>query len=339
MASNGEISGLEALAIEPFDERLKCEVGLYPLKASAPSTLQVDLGSFCNLKCRHCHVSAGPDRTDKVMTRSTMESCLEAVAGNASISTIDITGGAPEMHPDFKWFVAEAVKVAKKVMVRTNLTLMNNKAACDDIGEFLAARKVELVASLPYYRREETDRMRGEGVFKAVMESMKYLNSIGYGMDGSGLKLNLVYNPTGAFMAPSQSAIEADFRRELTRREGVSFNNLFVITNMPIGRFFDFLVESDNLMPYMERLASAFNPDSVEGLMCRTTLSVASDGTLYDCDFNRVLGLKSLLPDSTTDATIESFDGDTLDGRDILTAQHCYGCTAGAGSSCAGETT
>jgi radical SAM/Cys-rich protein len=310
---------------------LKMEAaGLAPLTATGMTVFQINVGKFCNQSCRHCHVDAGPEREER-MTRETAEQCIRALA-RTDIPVVDITGGAPELNANFRWLVAEARALKRHVIDRCNLSVLL-LAPQADLAQFLARNQVEIVASLPYFRSAQTDAQRGEGVFDKSIEALQLLNRLGYGIQGSGLRLNLVHNPVGAFLPPKQEAVEAQFRRELARQHGVSFDNLYTITNMPISRFLEFLLESGNFEGYMERLANAFNPTAAAGVMCRYTLSVGWDGTLYDCDFNQMLELplKRGLP-----RHIRDFDVAALDQRPIVTANHCYGCTAGAGSSCGG---
>jgi radical SAM/Cys-rich protein len=316
-------------ACAPFDERLE-QSGFSPLYATGITVFQINVGKFCNQTCRHCHVDAGPDRTEK-MTRETAELCMAALS-RTNIPTVDITGGAPELNPNFRWLVEQARALGRHVMDRCNLSVLQ-LAPQADLADFLAHNKVEVVASLPYFRSSQTDAQRGDGVFDKSIIGLRMLNELGYGRDGSGLVLNLVHNPVGAYLPARQDAIETQFRRELLKRHGVVFNNLYTITNMPISRFLEFLIQSDNYEGYMERLANAFNPAAVAGVMCRHTLSVGWDGTLYDCDFNQMLELP--LADGAP-RHIREFDPVRLHGRRIVTANHCYGCTAGAGSSCGG---
>jgi radical SAM/Cys-rich protein len=269
-----------------------------------------------------------------MMSRETAESCLHALA-QTDIPTVDITGGAPELNPNFRWLVEGARELGRHVMDRCNLSVLLLPSQ-SDLAAFLAQHRVEVVASLPSYRASQTDAQRGEGVFEKSIEGLKRLNSFGYGREGSGLVLNLVYNPVGAFLPPKQDAIEAQFRRELGARHGIVFNHLYTITNMPISRFLEFLVESGNYDTYMERLANAFNPAAASGVMCRYMLSVGWDGTLYDCDFNQMLDLPV---GHEAPRHIRDFDFARLALRQIVTRNHCYGCTAGSGSSCGGAVT
>lgn len=292
-------------------------------------TLQVNVGRLCNQACKHCHVDASPKRTE-IMRRETIDECLR-VLRQFQIPTLDITGGAPELNPHFRYFVTEARKLKVKVMVRHNLTVMFEPDQADLPG-FFGENKAEVVSSLPYFLQTQTDAQRGAGVFDKSIEALKKLNAAGYGTDEK-LVLNLVYNPVGAFLPPAQSAIEADFRRELKNRYGISFNNLYTITNMPIARYLDWLRRSGNEESYMRKLVNAFNPATLTGLMCRNLISVDWRGNLYDCDFNQMLELRL---DQSAPQTIFDFDLKKLHNRQIVTANHCYGCTAGAGSSCGG---
>ena len=319
-------------ACPPFDDRLG-QAGLAPLHATGISVFQVNLGKLCNQTCRHCHVDAGPDRQES-MSRETADLCLTALA-NTDIPTVDITGGAPELNPNFRRLVEEARALGRHVMDRCNLTVLLLPSQAD-LAEFLARHQVEVVASLPYYRPSQTDAQRGDGVFEKSVRAIQLLNRLGYGIEGSGLTLNLVHNPVGAFLPPKQEATEAQFRRTLKREHGLDFNRLYTITNMPISRFLEFLLESGNYEGYMERLANAFNPAAAAGVMCRYTLSVGWDGTLYDCDFNQMLDLPIA---HGAPRHIRDFDAARLQHRRIVTGNHCYGCTAGSGSSCGGTVT
>ena len=306
------------------------ESGLWPLRAEGLRVLQVNVGKVCNQTCRHCHVDAGPDRRE-AMTRETMQLCLDVLARSGA-STLDITGGAPEMNPHFRWLVGQARAQGRHVIDRCNLTILL-APGYDDLPDFLATHRVEVVASLPCYESENTDRQRGDGVFDKSITALRRLNALGYGQTESGLDLTLVYNPVGPSLPPSQAGLEADYRRELAARYGVVFTRLFTVTNMPISRFLDDLIGTGSYDTYMRMLVDAYNPAAAAGVMCRTTLSVAWDGRLYDCDFNQMLelGLASGLP-----SHIRDFDPDLLSTRPIVTAQHCYGCTAGSGSGCQG---
>lgn len=322
----------QTTACSAFDAQLE-RAGLYPLHATGITVLQINVGKLCNQTCRHCHVDAGPDRRES-MSRETAEQCMAALA-KTEIPIVDITGGAPELNPNFRWLVEQARSFGRHVMDRCNLTVLLLPSQAD-LGSFLARHRVEVVASLPYYRVGQTDAQRGEGVFDKSIQGLRLLNELGYGRDGSGLLLNLVYNPVGAFLPPRQEAIEAQFRKELAGRYGVTFTHLYTITNMPISRFLEFLLESGNYEGYMERLANSFNPAAAAGVMCRYTLSVGWDGILYDCDFNQMLELPL---DDGIPRHIRDFDPSQLHRRRIVTRNHCYGCTAGSGSSCGGAVT
>ena len=310
-----------------FDAKLKAHN--LSLRSTDVEILQVNVGKLCNQSCKHCHVDASPTRTE-IMSRETVEACLN-VLRKYKIPTLDITGGAPELIPDFRYFVAEARKTGAKVMIRHNLTVMFEENQTD-LPELFAENEVEVVSSLPYFLQQQTDAQRGAGVFDKSVEALKKLNAVGYGT-GEKLILNLVYNPTGAFLPPEQSAIEADFKRELKARFGITFNNLYTITNMPIARYLDWLRSSRNEESYMRKLINAFNPSTVAGLMCRNTLSVDWRGRLYDCDFNQMLEIPV---SEKVSQTIFDFSLEEFTNREIKTAAHCFGCTAGAGSSCGG---
>jgi radical SAM/Cys-rich protein len=325
-------SVLERTPVPRFEEKLQA-AGLLPLRATGISVFQINVGKLCNQTCRHCHVDAAPDRRE-MMSRETAELCLEALA-RTTIPTVDVTGGAPELNPSFRFIVERSRELGRHVMDRCNLTVLLLRAQAD-LAEFLARHAVEVVCSLPYYRAAQTDAQRGAGVFEKSLEGLRMLNALGYGREGSGLVLNLIHNPVGAFLPPRQEAIEAQFRRELLRHHGIVFNRLYTITNMPISRFLEFLLQSGNYEAYMERLANAFNPAAAAAVMCRSTLSVGWDGTLYDCDFNQMLDMPIGFG---APRHIRDFDPALLETRRISTANHCYGCTAGAGSSCGGAVT
>jgi radical SAM/Cys-rich protein len=316
----------------PFESRL-AGAGLHPLHATGIRVFQINVGKLCNQTCRHCHVDAGPDRPE-VMSRETAELCMKVLA-QTDIPTVDLTGGAPELNPNFRWLVEQARAHGRHVMDRCNLSVLLLPST-SDLAEFLARHEVEIVASLPYYRAGQTDTQRGAGVFEKSIEVLRMLNDLGYGREGSGLVLNLVYNPVGAFLPPKQDGIEAQFRRELSARHQVVFNHLYTITNMPISRFLEFLLDSGNYAAYMERLSNAFNPSAAAGVMCRYTLSVGWDGTLYDCDFNQMIELPVA---HGAPRHLSEFDITRLQTRRIVTGNHCYGCTAGSGSSCGGAVT
>jgi radical SAM/Cys-rich protein len=315
-----------------FEEAL-ASAGYAPLRATEISVLQMNVGKRCNQACRHCHVDAGPDRTE-VMTEAVVDACLSFLE-RSDIPTLDVTGGAPELHPAFDEIVSRAHAAGRHVMDRCNLTItrLPNYAY---LPEFLAAHQVEVVASLPSFAARQTDAQRGEGVFEDSIAALHRFNEVGYGVEGSGLLLNLVTNPVGAFLPGPQRSLEADWKRELQRRYGITFNRLYTITNMPISRYLQFLIDSGNLQGYMDRLVAAFNPAAVDGLMCRFTLSVGWDGRLYDCDFNQMIDLATA---RESPQTIFDAAENLLAGRRIVIGPHCFGCTAGAGSSCGGATT
>jgi len=314
-----------------FDEKYKLTGEEY-LKTREIEIFQVNLGKMCNQVCKHCHVDAGPDRKE-IMTKETMQLCLEALA-SSNIPTVDLTGGAPELNPNFKWFVDEIKKLNKHVMVRSNLTILEANGF-SDYAEFMANHKVEIISSLPYYKASFTDKQRGEGVFEKSIEAIKKLNSLGYSKEGTGLIFNLVYNPVGAFLPAPQESLEREYKKELEKNFGVTFNNLYTITNMPISRYLDYLLVSGNYESYMEKLINAFNPTAAVNVMCKFTLSISWDGYLYDCDFNQMLDLNL---NHGAPRHIKDFNEEKLINRRIITGQHCFGCTAGAGSSCGGAT-
>jgi radical SAM/Cys-rich protein len=320
-------------SLPTFANKLKEQNNL-PLKPKEIEILQINVGYMCNQVCAHCHVDAGPDRKE-IMTKETMLQCLEVIK-NTSVHTLDLTGGAPEMNPNFRWFVEEAVKAGvKDFIVRSNLTIILANPSYNDLPEFFAKNNIHVISSLPYYKREKTDKQRGDGVFDKSIKALQMLNTIGYGMEGSSLKLDLVYNPSGAFLPTDQQLLKNDFKKALAEDFDISFNNLFAITNLPISRFLDYLIASENYEDYMYSLVEAFNPAAVQNVMCRNTISVSWDGWLYDCDFNQMLNLKV----ADKNNHISTFNPETLANRNIILSQHCYGCTAGAGSSCQGSTT
>lgn len=324
---------LEATDQVSFTDRLE-GLGKFPLKPTEIDIFQVNLGKMCNQVCKHCHVDAGPDRKE-IMTRDTMQQCLNAL-DRSNISTVDLTGGAPEMNPDFRWFVEELSGRGKHVIVRCNLTIILANKKYRDLPEFFRKHKVEVVSSLPHFSARRTDAQRGEGVFEKSIQALQMLNKVGYGQLDSELKLNLVYNPSGAFLPADQQGLESEFKRKLKDGFDIEFNELFAITNLPISRFLDYLVASENYDDYMQKLIDAFNPVAADGVMCRNTISVGWDGYLYDCDFNQMLNLKL---NSGSPDHIKDFEIDILTKREIILNNHCYGCTAGAGSSCGGTTT
>ena len=309
----------------------KVGVAITPTKLEI---FQINIGKLCNQTCAHCHVDAGPDQKEENMDRQTLEKCLEIII-NHKIPTVDITGGAPEMNPHFRWFVEECVNAGATVMDRCNLTIIEAHSKYADLPEFFAKYKVKIVSSLPSFSKLRTDSQRGDGVFEDSISALKKLNAVGYGQEGSGLTLDLVYNPSGAYLPGDQESLQSEFKRQLMRKYGIVFNNLFAITNMPVSRFLDYLLESGNYERYMTELVEAYNPSTVDGLMCRNTISVSWDGYMYDCDFNQMLDLKV----NAQGKHINDFDINALADRKIVVNQHCYGCTAGSGSSCGGEIT
>ncbi|MGD9720107.1 MAG: arsenosugar biosynthesis radical SAM (seleno)protein ArsS [Pirellulales bacterium] len=317
-------------SVPPFAETL-AKRGHACLRAEGIEVLQVNVGKVCNQTCQHCHVDAGPDRRE-AMSREVAEACLQVLAAT-DIPTLDITGGAPEMTPCFRWMVAEASRLGRHVIDRSNLTILL-APGFDELPEFLAWHHVEIVASLPCYVEENCDRQRGDGVFLRSIEALQRLNALGYGRPGSQLKLTLVYNPVGPSLPPPQVQLETDYRRELRARYGIEFTQLYTITNMPISRFLDDLLQSGQYESYMQKLVEAFNPAAVGRLMCRTMLSVDWQGRLYDCDFNQMLDLQV---EAERTQSIFDLDLASLVNRRIATRRHCFGCTAGAGSGCQGS--
>ena len=293
------------------------------------SVLQINVGRLCNLACKHCHVEAGPNRTE-VMGRDVLEDCLKLYR-EWGFQTIDITGGAPEMNPHFRWFVEEAVKVCPDVMVRSNLTVMLEEGY-EDLPEFYAANKVTVICSMPHYKAKNSNKQRGEGTFEKSIQVLKRLNALGYGKDPE-LTLNMVFNPGGAFFPPEQSAMEKEYKEHLGSEYGIVFNHLFTITNNPIGRFGAFLTRTGNMEGYLTKLYDAFNPGAVAGMMCRSQLSVGWDGRVYDCDFNQAVDLPIEGVDHMKDLV-----GKPYEKRRRRLDKHCYACTAGQGSSCGGCT-
>jgi len=328
------LSGQEAMTahLTPFQKMLDVnDKGI--IKSSKLEIFQINIGKLCNQTCSHCHVDAGPDRKEENMSRETLEQCLEVIKQVPSIHTVDITGGAPEMNPHFRWFVEEVSNLGKKVIDRCNLTIIMANKKYHDLPEFFKKHKVQVVSSLPYFSEKRTDSQRGDGVFNDSIAALQKLNAVGYGIEGTGLILDLVYNPSGAFLPSSQEQLQAEFKRQLKRKFDIDFNMLYAITNLPISRFLEYLLETNNYLDYMEKLINAFNPSTVDGLMCKNTLSISWDGYMYDCDFNQMLDLKV----DAKSKHIKDFNLEELKDRTILVNQHCYGCTAGAGSSCSGE--
>ncbi|MBT5855134.1 radical SAM/Cys-rich domain protein [bacterium] len=326
---------LEILAttnsIESFSSQLKT-MGQLPLMSRQVDIFQMNVGKLCNLQCSHCHVDAGPDKLTENMSRETFETCLKLIA-ESDVQTVDLTGGAPEMNPSLEWFITEVSKLNRRVIVRSNLTVLTIPKYAK-FYEVFESNKVEVVASLPCYLEDNVDQQRGTKVFRKSIEVLQKLNEMGYGKAGTGLNLNLVHNPVGANLPPEQSQLEIAYKKHLKDHFDVVFNNLFCITNMPISRYLDALRLEGNYEAYMMKLVAAFNPASVDNVMCRNTISISWDGFLYDCDFNQMLGR----PVKGRSQHVNNYDAAILNDREIVLQNHCYGCTAGAGSSCQGTT-
>jgi radical SAM/Cys-rich protein len=315
-----------------FHEKL-AQAGQWPLRASRLDTLQVNVGKFCNQTCRHCHVDAGPTRQE-IMTRQTAELVVDVLRRH-DIPNVDLTGGAPELNPNFDYLVREARALGRRVVDRSNLTVFYAEGK-GYLPEFLRDYEVEIVASLPCYLEENVDAQRGKGVFRKSIQALQWLNRLGYGQPGTGLNLNLVYNPLGPALPPPQQNLENAYRQQLGERFGIVFDKLYTITNMPISRFLTDLERHGNYEPYMEMLVQKFNPATVDGLMCRSMVSVGWDGTLYDCDFNQMLDMPLSYG---APRHLRDFDAFLLTRRQVRTGPHCFGCTAGSGSSCGGALT
>jgi len=326
-----QVDKLSALieGVEGFSSKLS-KMGTPILKPSKLEILQINLGYMCNMTCEHCHVDAGPDRKE-IMTHEVLESCLKTVDAS-SVHTVDLTGGAPEMHPEFKWFVSELVKRSVRIIVRSNLTILVSGKRFKSFPQFFADNKLVVIASLPCYTKANTDKQRGDGAFTNSIKALIILNDLGYGKEGTGLELDLVFNPGGPNLPSDQKALEKDYKRELFSDFEIQFNSLFTITNLPISRFLDYLLTIGKYELYMKTLSDAFNPKSIDGLMCKNTLSVSWEGDLYDCDFNQMLDLSIASPIGN----IKDFEDEKLRNRNIVINNHCLGCTAGAGSSCQG---
>lgn len=327
----GNTSSVEALtcvtdkympAIEPF--RLTLSKHGLQLERGLTTTLQVNVGLLCNQRCKHCHLEAGPERAE-LMNRGVLDDVV-AYAKKVHFKTIDITGGAPELNPNLPAIIEGLAPLAEKCMVRTNLSALE-KFKTDLLVNHYKEQGVTLVASFPSLNDAQTDSQRGRNTFQTSISMLKKLNAAGYGQEGSGLELNMVSNPTGAFLLPSQSQAEKRFRHVLKQKWGISFNHLFNFANVPLGRFRKWLLQSGNFESYMQRLASSFNPCAIEGLMCRTLVSVSWDGYLYDCDFNLARGLYM----GGRKIYVSEMNGPPGQGSPIATADHCYTCTAGSG--------
>jgi len=302
----------------------------WPLSPQKLEVFQVNIGYMCNQTCKHCHVDAGPHRSEK-MSKAHLQSCLD-ILKKEQIPSIDITGGAPEMHPHFRWFIEEASKLNAEIIVRSNLTFLVQNKQTRSLIPFFKEHKIRVVSSLPFYKKSRTDSQRGDGVFDKSIEALQLLNAQGYGTNPD-LILDLVYNPNGAFLPTDQASMEKEFKLRLAKDFDIKFNQLFNITNLPISRFLDYLIASENYEDYMTELVNAFNPTAAESVMCKNTISVDYQGKLYDCDFNQMLGLPI---DDSAPKNIEEWNSQALGNRKIKVHQHCYGCTAGAGSSCQG---
>lgn len=314
-----------------FKEKLK-EVNIPDIKKGQLKILQLNIGYMCNQTCSHCHVDAGPNRKE-MMSMKVLKRCLSLMSEN-KIETVDITGGAPEMHPNFRWFVKNIREKTRvdEIIVRSNLTIILANKKFFDLPNFFADNRIHIISSLPFYNKEKTDNQRGKGVFDKSILALKELNKVGYGKTNSNLKLDLVYNPSGAFLPPDQESLEIKFKEKLYNNFKIEFNNLFTITNLPISRFLDYLIASENYEEYMETLVSRFNPNATKELMCKNTISVSWEGYIYDCDFNQMLDLKI----NSKNNTVFKCKIQGLVDKKIQVSQHCYGCTAGAGSSCQG---
>jgi len=312
-----------------FVEKLS-ETESKTLRTSKLEILQLNITRKCNLQCKHCHVSAGPDRQE-LMSKAKFESILELL-DKADISTLDITGGAPEMNPHLEWFIRSASGKVERIIVRSNLVILKEEEFKKYI-KIYSENKIEIVASLPHFTENLTDRMRGSGIFSTSIEVIKELNTEGYGKNGTGKVLNFVHNPVGAILPGDQNALETEFKKRLMDLYGIHFNNLFCITNMPLGRYLEYLKKSDNYEDYMDELICSFNPAAAESLMCKNTLNVSWDGKLYNCDFNQMLELEA---DFEKFSNITDFDPSYFEDKMISVGNHCFGCTAGSGSSCQG---
>ncbi|GAK75207.1 MULTISPECIES: arsenosugar biosynthesis radical SAM (seleno)protein ArsS [Nonlabens] len=321
--SNGELPS--------FAKKIKDTTDQFPLRPKKLEIIQVNVGYMCNQVCAHCHVDAGPDRKE-IMTRETMDKIVNVIKTTGA-HTLDLTGGAPEMNPDFRYFVEQASAAGiKDFIVRSNLTIIRANPKYHDLPDFFKKHNIHVVSSMPHWTRGKTDTQRGDGVFDKSIKALQELNERGYGMPGSDLRLDLVYNPSGAYLPGDQASMEKDMKAALLEDFNIQFHNLFAITNLPIARFLDYLVASENYEDYMYALVDAYNPAAVENVMCTNTISISWDGWLYDCDFNQMLDLKI----DNKIQHIDDYNEDLINNRKIQISQHCYGCTAGAGSSCQG---
>jgi len=337
---------LDRLGVPSFHEFLAAQSPPLAVPRAAPAVLQLNVGLHCNQACAHCHVESSPKRTE-AMSQEVADRALALLRASPSLTTLDLTGGAPELHAVFRPLVKAATEAGVEVIDRCNLTVLTEPGQ-EDLAEFLAANKVRVVASLPCYSAKNVNLQRGSGVFDRSVAGLRKLNELGYGREGTGLHLDLVYNPLGAFLPPPQAALEEKYREELMEHFGIEFNGLFTISNMPIKRFADFLHRRGELEEYMGLLVRTFNPAAVQGLMCRNHLSVRWDGALFDCDFNQQLGMGMgsqddgpYAPDREDFSGISIFDVESVDQlmrHPVVLASHCFGCTAGMGSSCQGTT-
>ena len=327
--SEKQLKILSETKVVSFADKLT-ETAMFPLKSIGIDVFQINLGKMCNQVCTHCHVDAGPDRKE-IMTKETMQLCLDSIDMTTCLS-VDLTGGAPEMNPNFRWFVEELSKKGKNIIVRCNLTIIVANKKYYDLPNFFKTHNVEVISSMPCYTSENTDAQRGDGVFVDSIKALQMLNNVGYAKEGTGLILNLVYNPGGAFLPPAQKGLEEDYKKELKEKFDIVFNSLFAITNLPISRFLLYLVKSKKYEEYMTTLVDSYNATAATNVMCRNTISIGWDGYIYDCDFNQILELKV----AAKGQHLSEFNNEELINRNIIVNQHCYGCTAGAGSSCGG---
>lgn len=332
LSETEQLQRLSKANVTPFSKRVSETSASAQLRANDIEIFQMNVGKLCNLSCSHCHVEAGPDKTEENMSREIFEKCL-AVIKQSEISTIDLTGGAPEMNPHLEWFITELSALNRRVIVRSNLTVLGIPKYAHFLDLF-ADTKTEVVASLPCYTADTTDKQRGTNVFKKSITILQELNKRGYGKEGTGLALNLVHNPVGAHLPPEQTQLEADYKQRLYDDFRIEFNHLFCITNMPISRYLEYLIADNKFNDYMALLLNAYNPAALDSVMCRNTISIKWDGSLYDCDFNQMLALPI---GHGAPTHINDWNQDQLTGRRIALANHCYGCTAGAGSSCQGS--
>ncbi|KAA5544526.1 radical SAM/Cys-rich domain protein [Roseiconus nitratireducens] len=327
-------AGLPSGVVQPFSDRLAAE-GM-TLERTAVTQLQINLGKLCNQACTHCHVEAGPTKTRENMSRETADRIIQLAQSCRDLSLVDLTGGAPEMNANFRRLVTEFRSTGLRVIDRCNLTILQ-QPSYRWVAPFLAENQVDIVASLPCYLEDNVDAQRGSGVFAQSIEALLQLNALGYGREDSPLRLDLVYNPTGPSLPPNQQSLQADYQRELKRRYGIQFDRLLTITNIPIKRYATYLLKRGDLDRYLRLLAEHFNADAAKGVMCRSLVSVGWDGAIYDCDFNQMIDMPAAAEPSATIWDIASLD--EFAGKSIATADHCYGCTAGAGSGCGGALT